>query len=75
MKLKEFLENNPIINSAQLAKEMWPDNKSSRSKLTNKLNENIVGNGKQRIIEKDFSDALKILEKLSDDIEKLKKSI
>ncbi|MBB4807438.1 hypothetical protein HNP38_002744 [Chryseobacterium defluvii] len=70
MKLKEFLERNPIINSAQLAKEMWSDNKSAPSKLTNKLNENIVGNGKQRITEKDMEMAEVVLKKLADDIYK-----
>ncbi|WP_284464861.1 hypothetical protein [Chryseobacterium sp.] len=71
MDLKKFLEDNPIINTAQLAKEMWPENKSSRSKLSNKLNENIVGSGKQRVTEKDIEDAKRVLKKLSDNIDKL----
>ena len=71
MDLKKFLENNPIINTSQLAKEMWPDNKSARSKLSNKLNENVVGTGKQRITEKDFEDAKRVLNTLADEIKKL----
>lgn len=75
MKLKEFLDNNPIINSAQLAAKMWPENKSARSKLTNKLNENIVGSGKQRITDLDDKAALEVLQKLSDEIERFRQSI
>lgn len=71
MDLKKFLEDNPIINTAQLAKEMWPENKSSRSKLSNKLNENIVGSGKQRITDKDLEDAKRVLDKLAENIKKL----
>jgi len=70
MDLKKFLEENPIINTAQLAKEMWPDNKSARSKLTNKLNENIVGTGRQRITEKDIEEAKRVLDKLVENIKK-----
>jgi len=71
MRLKEFLDNNPIIDKAQLAKLMWPENKSARSKLSNKLNENIAGSGKQRITDKDFEAAKSVLKKLADDILKL----
>lgn len=60
-----------MINTAQLAKEMWPENKSARSKLSNKLNENIVGSGRQRITEKDIEEAKKALDKLADNIKKL----
>lgn len=71
MDLKEFLDKHPIIDKAQLAKLMWPENKSARSKLTNKLNENVVGTGKQRVTEKDFELAKEVLNKLSDEIKKL----
>ncbi|MCL1671741.1 hypothetical protein [Elizabethkingia ursingii] len=71
MDLKEFLEDNPIINMSQLAKEMWPTNKSARIKLFNKLHEKEAGSGKQRITEKDMEDAKTVLKKLSDDINKL----
>ncbi|GEN66286.1 hypothetical protein [Chryseobacterium rhizosphaerae] len=70
MKLKEFLERNPTINTAQLARKMWPDNKSAPSKLTNKLNENIAGDSKQRITEKDLENAKAVLKELADDIYK-----
>lgn len=72
MDLKQFLEENPIINLSKLADKMWPENKSSRSKLTNKLNENTVGNGKQRITENDLINAKKVLKKLADDIYRIK---
>lgn len=71
MNLKQFLEENPIINSSQLANQMWPDNKSARSKLTNKLNENIAGTGKQRITEDDEKKAIDVLKKLAKAIESL----
>lgn len=72
MNLKEFLEKYSLINKADLAAQMWPDNKSARSKLTNKLNENVVGSGKQRITEKDFDLAKKVLKAMAQDIDKLK---
>ena len=53
MKLKEFLEQNPIINNAQLARLMYPYNKSANTKLANKLAENISGSGRQRVTEAD----------------------
>lgn len=71
MTLKDFLEENPIVDKSQLAKLMWPENKSARSKLSNKLNENIVGTGKQRITEKDFENAKAVLKQLAEDILKL----
>lgn len=71
MDLKKFLEENPIINQAVLAREMWPTNKSARSKLANKLSENVVGTGKQRITEKDYEDAKKVLKQLAERINSL----
>ena len=64
MKLKEFLEQNPIINNAQLARLMYPYNKSANTKLANKLAENISGSGRQRVTEADEEIAKKELEKL-----------
>lgn len=64
MTLKEFLEQNPIIKNAQLARLMYPNNKYSNTKLANKLAENISGSGKQRITEADEEIAKKELEKL-----------
>lgn len=72
MHLKEFLEKHSLINKADLASQMWPNNKSARSKLTNKLNENMVGTGKQRITEKDLELAKKYLKLMADDIHELK---
>lgn len=71
MDLKEFLDNNPIIDKAQLAKAMWPNNKSPRSKLNNKLKEVVSGSGKQRVTEKDVEDAKAVLNKLCEEIKKL----
>lgn len=68
MDLKQFLEENPIINQTKLAEKMWPENKSSRSKLSNKLNENIAGNGKQRITAQDIEKAKDALKKLTENI-------
>lgn len=64
MTLKEFLEQNPIINNAQLAKLMYPINKSANTKLANKLAENLSGTGKQRITDADEKLAKQELEKL-----------
>ena len=61
MKLKNFLESNPIINNAQLAKLMYPNIKSANTKLANKLAENVSGSGKQRITEKDEQEAKNVL--------------
>ncbi|ASK29697.1 hypothetical protein CEY12_06085 [Chryseobacterium sp. T16E-39] len=71
MSLKDFLDNNPIINMSQLSNEMWPDNKNARIKLYNKLNEKISGSGTQRITDKDLEDAKRVLNKLADEIKKL----
>lgn len=71
MDLKKFLEDNPIIDKAQLSKLMWPENKSARSKLSNKLNENVAGSGKQRITDKDYQNAKQVLQKLAEEIMKL----
>lgn len=70
MKLKEFLEQNPIINKSQLAESMWIGNKSAKSKLYNKLSEKTVGSGKQRVTELDEETAKSVLKKLADNISK-----
>ncbi|WP_051230792.1 hypothetical protein [Epilithonimonas caeni] len=64
MTLKEFLEHNPIINNAQLARLMYPNNKYPNTKLASKLAENLSGSGKQRITEADEKLAKQELEKL-----------
>lgn len=72
MNLKEFLEKHSLINKADLAAQMWPDNKSARSKMSNKLNENMVGTGKQRITEADLVLAKKVLKEMAKDIDGIK---
>ncbi len=71
MDLKKFLEENPIINQAVLARSMWPENKSANTKLANKLAENKAGTGKQRITEKDYEKAKEVLRSLATAIRKL----
>lgn len=71
MDLKQFLEQNPLINKAELARRMWPDNKSAATKLANKLSENTVGSGKQRVTENDMMEAKRILTELSQKIQQL----
>lgn len=60
MKLKDFLADNKIINQAQLAKLLWPENKSANTKLANKLSETAG----QRITEKDIEDVRRVLKYL-----------
>ncbi|MVW92430.1 hypothetical protein FCL53_10685 [Elizabethkingia meningoseptica] len=68
MTVKELLEKHPLLTSAELARLMYPENKSARSKLVNKLNENKVGTGIQRITDKDLELVIKILGKHADDL-------
>lgn len=75
MKLKEFLESNPIINNAQLAKLMYPNIKSANTKLANKLAENVSGSGKQRITDKDLKEAISVLDDLCKKIQEFKKDV
>lgn len=55
MTVKELLEKHPLLTIAELARLMYPENKSARSKLTNKLNENIVGSGNSELQVKIYS--------------------
>ncbi|MDV3568157.1 hypothetical protein CMU71_14785 [Elizabethkingia anophelis] len=68
MTVKELLEKHPLLTSAELARLMYPENKSARSKLVNKLNGNKVGSGFQRITDKDIELVIKILGKHADDL-------
>lgn len=70
MELKKFLEENPVIQKMELANLMYPNTKSARTKLSNKLNEKIVGSGKQRILPKDIEDAKRALAIVRDRINK-----
>lgn len=70
MDLKQFLDNNPLINQAELARLMWPENlKTARSRLSNKLNNAKAGSGKQRITDDDLKLAREALIKLGANIE------
>lgn len=71
MTLKQFLDAHPIIDKAALSIQMWPDIKSPKSKLYNKLSETASGTGKQRVTDKDFENAKAVLKKLAEDILKL----
>lgn len=51
-----------------LAKGMWPSNKSARSKLNNKVHENAG----QRLLPEDTKEAIKVLEKLIENIQEFK---
>jgi len=70
MDLKQFLDANPLINQAELARLMWPDNlKTARSRLSNKLNNAKAGSGKQRITDDDLKLAKDALVKLGVNID------
>jgi len=69
MELKKFLEENPIITKKELAKLMYPVNKSAFSKLSNKLEEREVGSGKQRMLAHDVEASVKALESVRDSID------
>ena len=64
MTLKEFLEENPIINKSQLGKSMYPNISSGANKLAHKLAETVSKTGKQRILDSDDKLAKKELEEL-----------
>ncbi|MGJ1290356.1 hypothetical protein [Sphingobacterium multivorum] len=65
MDLKEFLKNNPIINKAELARQMWPGTNTPNIKLSNKMAGSESGTGKQRITEADEKAAKDALLELS----------
>lgn len=60
MELKQFLDDNPIIKKAELARLMWPDKRNTNTKLANKLAETAG----QRVTEEDKALALKALKQL-----------
>ena len=47
---------------------MYPENKSARSKLTNKLNENIIGSGNSELQVRDLQLIKEILSKHADEL-------
>lgn len=70
MDLKQFLEANPLINQAELARLMWPNNvKTAKTRLSNKLNEVKMKNSKQRITPADLQLAKDALVKLGVNID------
>ncbi|MCZ4244958.1 hypothetical protein [Pedobacter punctiformis] len=73
MDLKKFLKDNPLISQADLAVAMYGDDKPryNKNKLSNKLNEVVQGNSKQRITPKDEQLALEALKKLGYNISQL----
>lgn len=68
MTLKQYLDKNPLLTIAELARLMYPDVKTSRSRLTNKLN----GNAGQRITTRDIELAKGVL---TDHINSLKSDL
>lgn len=70
MDLKQFLDTNPLINQAELARMMWPDKqKTAKTRLSNKLNEVKMKNSKQRITDDDLELAKTALRNLGVNIE------
>lgn len=61
MNLEKFLSDNPIINKAELARQMWPGHKSANIKLGNKIAGSASDTGRQRVTEKDEELAKKSL--------------
>lgn len=59
MNIKKILKS-PLINKAELSRQMWPGNKNSHSRLSNKIG-NMYG---QRITPKDESKIIEIIEDL-----------
>ncbi|WP_231489895.1 hypothetical protein [Pedobacter sp. Leaf170] len=62
--------NNPLINTSAFAAKMFPTNTpaSAKTRLHNKLKENVAGSGKQRLTDEDIAAANKILKELVSEI-------
>lgn len=65
MDLKTFLDENPIITKAELARLMWPDSKNARIKLGNKLAGTQNKSGVQRVTEDDEARAKEVLKEVA----------
>lgn len=61
MTVEEFLKTESILNLAEIARRMYPNNKSANTYLINKLN----GNDNRSFTKKDTERALKVLKELS----------
>lgn len=68
MDLKQFLDDNPLVNQAELSRLMWPGKNATNIKLANKL----ANRAGQRITPADEQLAIEALQKLGVNISKLK---
>ncbi|WP_185246616.1 hypothetical protein [Chryseobacterium bernardetii] len=73
MNLKELIDGNPILNQAQIAKAMFPNDKYAPQTLSAKLREVKQKSGTQRITDDDTKNAIEVLDKLVKNIEDYKK--
>lgn len=64
-KIKELI-NDPLINKAELARRMFPNNKAADRNLDNKLAENKY----RRLTEKDCESAMKIFSQFCEQIQR-----
>lgn len=67
MKAKDFLINDPSINTGFIASEMWPTNRSAKTYMSRKLN------GERPWTEKDEDKAKEVLNHLADRIKEVVK--
>lgn len=63
--LKEFLDSEPMLDKAELARQMFPGRKQPRAILNNKLAEAPTNTGRKRITEKDQENANEVLKVLA----------
>lgn len=61
MTVKEFLKSEKTLNLSAIAAKMYPTNKSAKTYLTNKLNEN----DNRKFTKKDGQKALTVLKELA----------
>lgn len=75
MDLKDFLDGEPMLNRAELARRLWPHIKNPKIKLHMKLSETATGSSgsKQRITEKDQREAKRIIGELGEKLLKWSK--
>jgi len=61
----------PEINATGIAKKLYGDKPTSRSRLNDKIANRKSGNGHQRLTDDDLKNAAAILKELADNINKL----